>query len=135
MEKINQLLETLKNKISADLQKKIDKFVEITNSIKSLVPEKTEDLTEALKKEIADLEEFASELETTIVEKLTDLVQKQSDNEQPKPPITETPTVETPPKPIDNQEEKPKKKSSWGIAAAAFLAVVTLGVYVYNKKE
>lgn len=135
MEKINQLLENLKTKISADLQKKIDKFVEIEKSIKSLKPENPEDLTEELKLEISDLEAFALELQTTIVEKLTQLIEKQ-EAEKPKQTNQETPTVETPPKPIEKEvEEKPKKKSGWGIAAAAFLAVVTLGVYVYNKKE
>ena len=65
MEKVTTLVaQLIKTKIPTALQKKIDKLTEVKNSINSLKPVNEADLTDELKIEIEELEQFAIELES-----------------------------------------------------------------------
>ena len=78
MEKVTTLVaQLIKTKIPTALQKKIDKLTEVKNSINSLKPVNEADLTDELKIEIEELEQFATELETPILEQLQLLVDEE----------------------------------------------------------
>ena len=123
MEKVTTLVaQLIKTKIPTALQKKIDKLTEVKNSINSLKPVNEADLTDELKIEIEELEQFAIELESPILEQLQVLVEEE----------TKTPAPASPPKPIETPE--PKKKNYFGIIVGVALTVLTLGVYLKNKE-
>jgi DNA-binding protein H-NS len=131
MEKIEQLLVKLENKITSSIYRRLEGLDKLEEKFNSAKAEHQANPTEESKENLTEIENYLSDIKEDLIEDLEELVEKrEASKNAPAPNVSTTEVIE----PKEKETEK-SGMSIFGIALGVVLLVGTAGAYNYFSKN
>lgn len=132
MEKIQELIKKLDNKLPSSFEKRIDGYNKLTERLKLAQSEHDAEPTEESEESLAQIQEYFDDVQQDFIEDLEDLIEKRAKEEKETPPAPAPNPI--PAEVIDEKEEK-SGMGFLGIAIGALLLVGSAGAINYFNKN
>jgi len=122
MERINELLAKLDNKVSTSLIKKLDALKKLKTRVGLAEQEYNENPTDENKESLEQIEDYIADVEEDIADDLEDLLNERNSK------VGEEPTV------IPASKKEEEEESSFGILGAlGVVAAIGVGIFTLGK--
>ena len=133
MEKIQELIEKLDNKLPSSFEKRLDGYNKLTERLKLAQSEHDAEPTEKSEESLAQIQEYVNDVQEDLIEDLEDLIEKRAKEEETPPAPAPAPD----PIPAEVVEEKEEKSgmSVFGVVLGVALLIGTAGAYNYFNKN
>lgn len=135
MEKINELLEKLDNKVSKSLSRRLDALNDLNERLDLAKSEHDAEPTEQSEATLNQIQNYVNDVTDDLIEDLEAEIEKREEAKA-NPPAPETPPASNENK--DGEEEEKEEKSGmsfFGVALGVALLIGTAGAYNYFSKN
>ena len=134
MEKINELLVQLENKVTANIAKRIEGLKKLNERVALAEAEHTENPTDESQESLTDIKEYVSEVVEDLIEDLKDLIELKKQPIEEKAPKEKAP-VATEETKTEVVKEKKKGLGVFGLILGVVVLVGSVGPFNIMKSN